>query len=314
MSEEMSSPEVSAEPSVPTGEVSEPTEGLEATEPEGLAEEQLSTLKELLPKYRERVKIGGEERELTYDELIQLAQKGGGADKKFYEADQYKKEAESKIRYYQEFIEGLKQDPFSVIQQNPDLKGLDVRRAAEEYLAAQLREELMSDEERQSFKEKQELEQLRQWREQVTKQQESAQARAAQDEAMQHYDNLFTKALETAQLPKNPHTIARMAAMTKSLLNEGIEDVTSEELAELIREDYEKEVREYAQFLGAEKIPSLLGDDTVKALRKQFAGAVKNPESANLQALRTKGVKRPEKQAKTVREWRQELEALRSSL
>ena len=319
MSEEMSTPEVT--PEVVTPEVNpevEPTEITEPSEPEGLGEEQLSTLKELLPQYRETLKIGGEEKQLTYEELVQLAQKGGGAEKRFYEADQYKKEADAKIKYYQEFIESLKADPFSVIQQNPDLKGINVREHAENYLAQQLRQELMSDEERKAFHESQELEELRQHKQQWDQQQEAARARQAEDEAMTYYDDLFTKALTVAELPKNPHTIARMAAMTKTLASQGIEDVTHEELASLIREDYEKEQREYMRHLGPEKLQEYLGEEIIKELRKQIAGAVKNPEAHNnVQQLRTKGKtarSRPPQKNKSVTEWRREMEELRNSL
>ena len=142
MSEEVS---VESSEAIESGEVENEEQSSEIIESSGessgeaaqLDGQNIEDVKEIAPEGGERmfkVKINGEDIEVSEEELKAGYQTRKASDEKFREAAMSKKQAE-------EFINLLRTNPRKVLS-NPNL-GIDVRKFAEEYLVEQMEDEMM---------------------------------------------------------------------------------------------------------------------------------------------------------------------------
>ena len=136
------------------------------------------TNRESPKKYK--VKIDGEELEVDEEELLRGYQTKKAADKRFQEGAMARKQAE-------EFVRLLKEDPFKVLS-NPQI-GHDVRQLAEEFLASQLEEEMLSDEERERREMKRKLQEYEESEKKKKQEQEELQKKELKQRYAQDYQN-----------------------------------------------------------------------------------------------------------------------------
>jgi hypothetical protein len=205
-----------------------------------------------------KLKVDGREEELDEEAVIRYASKGKAADKRFEEAAQMRREAE-------QFVSMLKKDPIKVLS-DPKI-GHDFRMLAEEYLAKQLEQELMSPEQRKAREMETKLREYEE-RERVESEQkrqsemQQLEARAAED-----YSKKITSALEMGGVPKTARTVKRMAELMHKNLAHGF-DLEPAHLAEMVREDYLNEIKELFGASDGDTLLKLLGDDNSKKIRQ----------------------------------------------
>lgn len=228
-----------------------------------------------------KVKIDGQEMEVTEKELLSGYQRATAAQKRFDDAAKMRKQNE-------QFINLLKKDPVKVLS-HPDI-GHDVRKLAEEYLAGELRKESLSPEQR-------ELEELRtKLRESEEKDKAAAETAKQQEfqKLQSYYEEDYTskivKALETSGLPKTPSTVSRMAQYMLRANEQGYE-VEPTDVVTLVKEDYMGDVKALFGSLDGDTLISLLGKDVVNKIKKTEIEKIKSKTPAN--PTQTKEVAKP---------------------
>jgi hypothetical protein len=219
-----------------------------------------------------KLKIDGEEFDeelpFDYDEsdakqvdyLKRQLQLSKVANKRMNESAMTKKQAE-------QFIQALQNDPMRVLS-NPKLMGEEkFQKIAEEFLAKKLQDQMLSPEEK---KHRDMEERLRQYEDQEKTNKEKAeqeQMQALQAHYQESYTKTITQALDTSNLPKNPYTVKRMAQLLQQNIKHGLE-LEPSHLAQLVREDYQKELASLISTSNPEQIIAMFGEETVNKLRK----------------------------------------------
>jgi hypothetical protein len=235
-----------------------------------------------------KLKIDGEEVDeelpFDYDEsdtkqvdyLKRTLQLSKVANKRMNESAMTKKQAE-------QFIQALQNDPMRVLS-NPKLMGEEkFQKIAEEFLAKKIQAQMMTPEERQRSEME---ERLRKYEEQEKSNKEKAeqeQMQALQTHYQESYTKTITQALESSNLPKNPYTVKRMAQLLQQNIKHGLE-LEPAHLAQLVREDYQKELASLISAANPEQIISMFGEETVNKLRKHDLEKLKSSLSPQQRA------------------------------
>lgn len=215
---------------------------------------------------RHKLKIDGNDLELSEPDVIAYASKGVAADKRFKEAADLRKDAET-------FLDLLKTD-FTQLLDNPKL-GLDEKQKREliekYYRQKYIDPETLSPEQLRLSQAERELSQYKEREKQAeTTKQQQAQQQLEQYHA-QEYQKKFIRALETNLLPKEgdagARAVARMAALQAKTEMQGL-DHSPEHLASLVRQDYITEIKAIVGATEGDALLTLLGDDIVNKLRK----------------------------------------------
>lgn len=205
------------------------------------------------------------------------------ASKRMNEAALTRKQAE-------QFFLALQQDPMRVLN-DPKIMGEEKFRAiAEQYLAKKLQEQMMSPEERKKIEME---ERLRSYEEQEKKTKEALEAKQIQ-QLEEHYADQYQKtimsALQSSSLPKNPFTVKRMAELMQKNIQHGLE-LEPQHLAQLVREDYQRELAQLIGGADADQIISMFGEDVSNKIRKydlakfKSQSGVKNGQASVRQEL-----------------------------
>ena len=213
----------------------------------------------------QKIKVGDTE----YDEttLRSMIEKSKGADKKFLEAAQARKEA---MRFFKmakenprEFLEKTGHDPrkFSYDEVAKDIqdKLRDPREVELEKAQARLKE----------FEAKEAAE-----RDRVQQEKLSHQAKALE----QRMHSQAIAALEAhPALPKNGFTVARMAKYLEVVQQKTGELLTFEDVAGVIEADIRSEAKGLFNGASADQIIEMIGPDAVEAIRQHFLSKLKDP-------------------------------------
>ncbi len=251
--------------------------GEPATPAAPATEAKKEAIKEEIRKHK--LKVNGKEMEFDEPEVIRRAQLAESAQQKFQEASAMKKQAE-------QFFEALMNNPQEVLRHPEIAKKLKLREFAEEFLSAELQNELMDPIERElkelrEFKQKQEEEITnRSKKEQETAQQ--TRAREAQNKAAKEFDTNITEALAQTNLPKTAYTVKRVAEILLGARKNGYAmDINT--AVDMVKEGYQTDLGAMVGGLEPEQLLKMFGDDIVKKLRKHDLAQLKsklNPQSA----------------------------------
>ncbi|PJZ98862.1 hypothetical protein CH369_18020 [Leptospira levettii] len=230
-----------------------------------------------------KVKINGEEKEVKIDELVKSYQKGLGADQKFIEASKMRKQAE-------QLVDMLKSDPLDVLER----MGLDVEALAEDRLYRKIQFESMTPEEQEAYINRERL-----------KHYEEQERIRREQEAYQKFNNqkafLLEKAIREIQEEVEKHDLPRDNATLKKFvnyMNKAVENKISvriSDLVHLVKEDIEKEEKEYLNRYKKKDIDKLLnylGEDTIKEIQKKQVAKLKNPYVTSTKPANTIGGKK----------------------
>lgn len=269
-----------ASEAVDTSETLEPAEGLEETPEDGSLEGDAETEPDDGEEpERYTIKVAGEEQSLTLDELTTLAQKGSGAEKRFEEAAEMRKQFDAEKRALAKELQG---DPFV----RAYLTG--GRDAMFKAIAEEMEYEALPEDERRAKDERRELEAKAKRADELdAKQKETETAAQVQAYQAQFLDSM-PKALAAAGAPTSPAAIRRMSTLMLDALESGAQ-VSLESLAEQTRDELRGDALS-ALPSEAEALIELLGADRVKAL---LAHETKRLRGRQANIKRTRGGTQP---------------------
>ena len=241
------------------------------TPSEESTEQTEETVEETVEEKKYKLKIDGEEVEVTEDELIREAQKARASDKRFRDAAQKEKMLTEKLGEF----EAIKYKPVESLKK----LGIDFDKLAEEHLLKRLEMEQMSPDAKKAYeleqKQKEYEEQLNEYR---TKE-EQAEIDAEAEKYVEQYRQEFERVIKEKELPDTDNVRARLATYMYDATNEQLENFTVEEAAELVKEDFEIELKQLFDKYSLEDVEKILGKDVLKKIRKADLDKVVKPEN-----------------------------------
>lgn len=248
-------------------------EGKEKSSPKE-TEEEPKEPKETKPEPKVwKLKVDGQEIEFDASDeasVQRVVQKGLASDRKFQEAAKVRQQAEN-------FVKMLKENPLEVLK-HPSL-GLNFRELAENFLYEQLQAESISPEERQLTSEKEELERYRRQEQESKQQQQTKQQEELKEQYRQDYQQKFIQALDTAGLPKSDWTITRMATLMREAITKGLTNITPQDVAHIVKQDWQAAQREMYGSLDGAKLVEILGKDVAEKIRMHDVSQFKSKSS-----------------------------------
>jgi hypothetical protein len=176
-------------------------------------------------------------------------------------------EAANVQRQTKAFYEALQKDPLSVLT-DPKIMGSEkFQQLAEQFLSKKLAEQMLTPEERVQQEKEARLAKYEQ--EEVKRNEEANQAKAKQleDHYAKQYEQTIMTALQSSSLPKNPFTVKRMAELMQKNIRHGL-DLEPQALAQLVKEDYQAELRHLISGANPEAILGMFGEDLSNKIRK----------------------------------------------
>jgi hypothetical protein len=233
---------------------------------------------EAIRKYK--VKVDGADMEVDEKELLSGYSKSKAADKRFQDAMQMRKQSET-------FINLLKTDPIKVLS-DPAI-GHDMRKLAEDYLIEQVKNEMMSPEQRELKDIKSKLLKYEDEKKAFEQQQDLERHQQLESQYTQNYQAEIIQALDQAGLPKTARTAGRFAHYLEQALlrgqqalKEGNEveakqwfGMKASDMIDFVRKDYKEDtVSMYGQ-LPPEQLLQMLGPDIAKKIREADLAAYK---------------------------------------
>lgn len=239
-----------------------PTEAAESTPEQTQQVATNETAQTAAEKRKYKYKVDGQEveEELTDDDIKKHLSMSKAAYKRMGEAAKEKQQA-------QQLVKMLRENPEAVLNNEQIMGSRKFREIAETYLAKQLEDQMLSPEE----KYKREMEQkLRQYEENERTQKEQVEAKQLeqlQNHYAQEYEKTILTGLQSQGLPKTARTVKRMAELMSKNLQHGF-DLEPSQLAEIVRQDYLKEIQELFGSTDSDALLSLLGDGVSNKIRQ----------------------------------------------
>jgi hypothetical protein len=225
-----------------------------------------------------KIKVDGEDIELSRDELVKYAQMGRAGQKKMQEAAQVRQEAIH-------LVEMLRSNPRAVLS-DPAILGSEeaVLKFAQEILANKFEEEQKDPSVLRAEKAEKELEELRKEKKtsEERRQQEEYQRMVQQEEAQ--LENQITDAFESSGLPKSPFVLKRLADVMISAA-ESDKNITPKMALNIVKREMQKDLKEYFDMTPEDALEELLNADKVKNLRKRQLSKLKASASAAAPSL-----------------------------
>lgn len=226
------------------------------------------------------------------------------ASKRMNEAAMTRKQAE-------QFIQALQNDPMRVLS-NPQLMGEEkFQKIAEEFLARKIQEQMLSPEERRQREMEERLRKYEEQDKQTREKAEQEQVQQLQAHYQEQYTKTITEALETSNLPKNAFTVKRMAQLLQQNIKHGLE-LEPKHLAQLVKEDYQKEIASLIGSSNPDQIISMFGEEVTNKLRKHDLDNLKKKLTPN--ANRSQPIAQTSEEPQKPRSWREFNEDLKKKL
>ncbi len=233
-----------------------------------------------------KLKLDGQDVEMSENEVIALAQQGKVSGKRFQEAADMRRQAEQIMKLAAE-------NPKEFLTK----QGKNARQWAEELLIEELKREAMTPEQKRAAENETKLKQYELEKKQAKEAADKADIDRKTEEHMKNFDNIFVEALGKSGLPKTPYTIMRMAQLVQSK-NKLKLDVSADQLAKLVKEDYIAEQKTLFGALDGDQMIEFLGPELVKKLSKAQIAKIKakgNPTAQAGSATAARGANSGEK-------------------
>lgn len=215
-----------------------------------------------------KLKVDGEEVEITEAEAILLAQRGKAADKRFQEASALRKQAE-------EVINLLKSDPRKALQ-HPEIN-VDIRELAEEVLKEHLEVEMMDDKEKQIYKLQKELEQKEAERKATEETKRAEQMKIEEERYTKQYEKDINDTLQSSGLPQTNFTVNRVIHYMQQALDLGYE-ASAKDVIGLVKQDYQNDIKQLFSAADSSILGDLLGEEGLKKVRGFDVSRLKDPK------------------------------------
>lgn len=235
--------------------------------------------------------------EFTEEEIKAWAGRGLSSDRKNKESIRIKQQAEN-------FLKALRENPFEVLS-DPRL-GIDVRKAAEQYLFGIIQQEALPKEQRELLMAQKRIRDLEDEKLQRSNSDEEQKFYQLTAEYKKQISNQIVKAIEASDLPKTRETVKRIAYYLQNDLererNRSISDIIP-----LVREDYINEFKNFSGILKDEELISSLGENTLKKIREYELKKFKSEQNSRPAMISSEPAKVKESEKLTGKEWLEKL-------
>ncbi len=208
-----------------------------------------------------KVKINGEVKEVSLDDLTSNYSLGQTAQSKMQEASHLHKQAT-------EFIKALKADPLNILMD--ERLGLDFEKVIESFVKQKSEYNEMNEDQQQLAVARQKLAQFENQR----KQQEATDQELFLAQQSEQITKQIDVAIDTAGLPNNTFVFNRYIEYMQEAIEKGVE-VTPAALSQLVEEDYSTAMKDMLGKAAPDELINLLGDK-VKDIRKYEVDKLKN--------------------------------------
>lgn len=266
---------------------------------------------EATPQELERLRVDGEEIELTREEMRALAQKGKSADQRWKEAATLRKRSEQefleakRLREEAEELKSLYEKDWRAALTK---QGKDPVAAAEELLAEKYKRQLMSPEELQRLELEEEKERWRTEKEAWEQERQAEKDDHLKSAAIERLDGKVAEVLSKSRLPKTPGMVARIAD-TMCIVEDNYGYRPSvEEATRRAYDSWKAETRAFISQLEPDELMDFAGEDNLARLRKHDIDRLKaEPERYQKPQANRPGRREPQKQGLTEDEWREQV-------
>jgi hypothetical protein len=217
-----------------------------------------------------KLKIDGEEVELTEDEVRKYASLGKAAQKRMQEAAEIRKQHEKLQSDVNVLLQVLQNDPARVLG---DL-GIDPQKFAQELINKRLEDEAKTPEQ----KEKEDMLKKLQAAEKQVKDIEEKRKKEEQDrmthEAATKIEREINEAIEANNMPKHPYFVRKVADLLILATARKI-DVDAKDVIPIAKKQITEEFRSLTGVLPEELLEEILGNDKVASLRRRYLQKLK---------------------------------------
>jgi hypothetical protein len=176
------------------------------------------------------------------------------------------------------FIQELKTNPRKALS-NPAI-GLDVKKFAQEIIEEEIAQMQKSPEQIEKESITKELQELKAEREREREEFRQKELKRGEQEEFQRYDSIFTKALESVELPKTPYTTKKMADTMLAALEHGIQ-VEPQDIVGIVKEEIMKDIEDMFSAMPSEVVSKIIGKKHLDGLRKTNLAKVKEQTIVN---------------------------------
>lgn len=219
-----------------------------------------------------KVKVDGNEVEVDEAELLRGYAHNKAAEQRMREAGMTRKEAKAVIRLAQtdqrQFFKQL---------------GIDPRQVAEKLIQEELSEAMLSPQEKEMRKIRQQLEHYQNSEKQAREEYEREVHEREVMRAKEEFESQFIEALKLSGHQATEHTVSRLAYYMNAALNAGY-DVTPMDVLPYAMNEFKTSTKSYLNGLDDSALAEILGEDTIRRLLKPKTPVVKTnivPKSVN---------------------------------
>lgn len=233
---------------------------LNAEDLEEAKEEVKDTLKKL------NIKVDGKEIEREIDladeaELIKILQMAEMSQSRAQEAAELRKNDMTRNAQLEEFLDTLKSNPEVILEQ----MGIDVLDFAGEIANREVKKMEMTPEELELAELREELTKIKENEAKAKEESETREMEALRDKYALDYEKNLLDSIAEHELPNSPHIINQMVNMVTVAHENGI-DLNFSDVAPLVKEEYESDMRNRISGLSADDLVALLSDDKLSNL------------------------------------------------
>lgn len=179
---------------------------------------------------------------------------------------------------YQKELERFRAKPWEVLEE----LGLNPDELAEMRIQQRIEEMKKSPEQLESEKIRAELQQAREEAKRLKEEKESIEMQKLQEQAAVQINDEISKAISaTKTLPNSPYVIKRVADSMLWAMNNGYEDVTAEDVVQLVEHEMKQELSQLYDQMPEEVLEQFIGRKNIERMRKSRVAKVKSTPSVN---------------------------------
>lgn len=230
-----------------------------------------------------KIKVNGEEKNVDIDfnneadiiRRLQMAEAGQAAMQKSAELE----------RNFESELNSLVDDPIAMLEQ----LGIDVDKLMEDRIEDRITQLKKSPEQLAKDAQDQELTELRKRIKDEEEKRADVEFQQLQAQATSDLDQDITEALSsTAELPKSPYVVKRMADALLLAINNGHEDVTAKDVLPWVQKEINEEMKELMSAMPDKVLENYLGSQTLDRLRKNRLAKMSAPKASDIKETGTK--------------------------
>lgn len=274
---------------------SQPADQIQQSKPEATEQKPLTATEKKLIKEL-KLKIDGKEvteslpfevSEEHADYLTKQLQLAKMSHKRASETSDLKKT-------FRAFIEDLRSNPKAILS-DPAI-GLDVKKFAQDLLNEEAEQAKKSPEQIELEKLQAELKLAKEEKEKLAKETMEKERTFMEQQEAERYDKSFTEALSSANLPKSPYVIKKMADYMLEAIKLG-KKVEPSDIVPLVQEEIQQDLADMFRSAPDEAVERFIGKERLNGFRKKAVSKAKEapPVPVN-KAIVDVGGKKPEKE------------------